>query len=302
MPSRHYNQRIMKLTELLEKDKEKLLTEISAAGTAEKAVPVLEKEVDKLLLTHNEQAGSDAERDEAAHMLQAVRLSLPLIDSNGYTKVWERGQGKDEGESKFSLTSILLLIGGLLLLGFGLFPLIMMGVQQVDSKSMTDFISRCVAILLGVTFLYISGSMYGKPKGKAKKEYQVEIKVDADRVYRNFRTVILSVDQSLEEVRLGAIQAKREQAGNIDGRPATTPELELFSDLLAASYSGDPEYALEKIDAIKYYLHKQQIEIVDYSEDTKQYFDLMPGTKTGTIRPAMVANGLVLKKGLASRG
>ena len=69
--------------------------------------------------------------------------------------------------------------------------------------------------------------------------------VDADRLYRYYRTVILSVDQSLDEVRSAEEYSKREQAGNIDGRPATTPEIELFSDLLAASYSEDPEYALE---------------------------------------------------------
>jgi hypothetical protein len=56
------------------------------------------------------------------------------------------------------------------------------------------------------------------------------------------------------------------------------------------------------VDQIKYFLHKNQIEVVDYSKDTAQYFDLMPGTKAGTIRPAMVANGRLLKKGLASKG
>lgn len=290
------------MTDLLEKDKDRLLTELSAAGTADKAGGVLEKEVDKLLLNYNESAGSDAERDAAAHMMQAVRLSLPLIDSIGDTQVWERGRGKDDGSGGMSVTSLLLLAGGLVLLGFGLVPLVMTGINQVDSDSMTDFIVRCGSIVMGAVILYLSGSLYGKPKSGGKKEYQVDIHVDADSIYRNFRTVILSVDQSLEEVHLGEVQAHREQAGNIDGRPATTPELELFSDLLAASYSGDPEYALEKIEAIKYYLHKQQIEVVDYSKDTAEYFDLMPGTKAGTIRPAMVANGRLLKKGLASNG
>lgn len=292
----------MKMTDLLEKDKDRLITELSAAAAADKACGVLEKEVDKLLLTYNESAGSDAERDAAAHMMQAVRLSLPLIDSVGDTKVWERGRGSDESSGGMSVTSLLLLVGGLVLLGFGLVPLVLTGVNQVDSDSMTDFIVRCGSIVMGAVILYLSGSLYGRPKGSVKKDYQVELHVDADSIYRNFRTVILSVDQSLEEVHLGEVQAHREQAGNIDGRPATTPELELFSDLLAASYSGDPEYALEKIEAIKYYLHKQQIEIVDYGKGTEEYFDLMPGTKAGTIRPAMVANGRLLKKGLASKG
>ncbi|MBQ6582711.1 MAG: hypothetical protein IJH77_02660, partial [Mogibacterium sp.] len=109
-------------------------------------------------------------------------------------------------------------------------------------------------------------------------------------------------DQSLEEIRAAERWSKREQAGTIDGRKAATPEIDLFAGLLAASYSQDPEYALEKIDEIKYYLHRQQIEVVDYSEETRQYFDLMPGTEAGTIRPALVADGAVLKKGLASAG
>jgi hypothetical protein len=71
---------------------------------------------------------------------------------------------------------------------------------------------------------------------------------------------------------------------------------------MAASYSGDPEYALEKIEQIKYFLHRQQIEVVDYSKENEKYFDLMPGIKAATIRPAMVAQGGLLRKGLASTG
>ena len=294
----------MKMTEILEKDKENLLTEIAGAGSAEAAVPVLEKEVDKLLLMHNDAAESDAERDAAAHIMQAVRLSLPMIDSIGYTRVWERGKNRapEEDGGGVSLTSIIMLLGGVVLIVYGLFPLVMTGLDQTRSEDMAGFIVKCASILMGMVFLYLSGSVYGRPKSRGKKEYQVEMHVDSERIFRYFRSVIISADQSLDEVRLAERQSKREQAGLIDGRTATGPELDLFSDLLAASYSGDPEYALEKIEAIKYYLHKQQIEIVDYSEDTKQYFDLMPGTKSGTIRPAMVANGLVLKKGLASKG
>ena len=43
----------MKMTDLLEKDKDRLLTELSAAASAEKAIHVLENEIDKLLLKHN---------------------------------------------------------------------------------------------------------------------------------------------------------------------------------------------------------------------------------------------------------
>ena len=66
------------MTDILEKDKDNLLTELSAAGSAEKAVRVLENEIDRLLLKYNEYCESDRERESAAYIMQAVRLSLPV--------------------------------------------------------------------------------------------------------------------------------------------------------------------------------------------------------------------------------
>jgi hypothetical protein len=158
------------------------------------------------------------------------------------------------------------------------------------------------ATVVGLIALYFSGYMYSRPKKAGKREYQVDIRIDADRIYRNFRTTILSVDQSLEEIRAAERWQAREKAGTIEGRTVSQSELDLFSDLLAAAYSGDPEYALEKVEQIKYFLHRQQIEVVDYNKENEKYFDLMPGSKTATIKPAMVAQGGLLKKGLASNG
>ena len=78
------------MLELLEKDKDRILTELAAAKTPEKGTAVLEKEMDKLILQYNDQCENDRERETAAYMMQAVRLSLPLVDSVGETKVWER--------------------------------------------------------------------------------------------------------------------------------------------------------------------------------------------------------------------
>ena len=292
----------MKMTDLLEKDKSSLLTALSAAGTADKAVRVLENEIDKLLLKHNEQCGSDRERETAAYIMQSVRLSLPLIDSNGKMKVWESGRDDSE-EGSFKISFFILLILGLALCVFGFGPLLMEQFVAADAASRNEVILHGGASVVGLIALYFSGYMYARPKQRKKKtEHQVEIKIDADKVYRNFRTAILSVDQALEEISAAERWREREKAGTIEGRAVTPAELDLFSDLLAASYSGDPEYALEKIEQIKYFLHRQQIEVVDYSKENEKYFDLMPGIKAATIRPAMVAQGGLLRKGLASTG
>jgi len=294
----------MKMTDILEKDKDKLLTELSAAGTAEKAVHVLENEIDKLLLKHNEYCETDRERESAAFMMQAVRLSLPLTDSNGKIKVWESGQKTevDTGGS-FKLSFLILLLAGLALCVFGFGQLIFEAYIGAEETARAQVLLHGGASVVGLIALYFSGYMYSRPKKvTGKKEYQVDIRIDADRVYRSFRTAILSVDQSLEEICAAERWKAREKAGSIDGRTVTQSELDLFSELLAAAYSGDPEYALEKIEQIKYFLHRQQIEVVDYTKENEKYFDLMPGSKAATIRPAMIAQGGLLKKGLASTG
>jgi hypothetical protein len=235
--------------------------------------------------------------------MQAVSLALPLIDSTGTTKVWEHDKEPKKAKSssdRISIPSALLMFAGIVLCIYAMFPLIIAGMEASEPATTRELVIRMIAVFGGLAAGILGGLLVRRGPVRTVKEQQVEIHVDADKLYRYYRTVILSVDQSLEEVSARERWDKREQAGNIDGRPATTPELDLFSDLLAASYSGDPEYALEKIEAIKYYLHRQQIEVVDYSDSTKQYFDMMPGTKTGTIRPAMVADGNLLKKGLAS--
>ncbi len=291
------------MTDLLEKDKDKLLTELSAAGTAEKAVKVLENEIDKLLLKHNEHCESDRERESAAYMMQAVRLSLPLIDSNGTIKVWERGgrlEGDDSGSFKVSF--LVLLILGIALCVFGFGPLMMEAYTGVAENARDQVLLHGGATVVGLISLYFSGYMYSRPKKRGKAEYQVDIRIDSERIYRSFRTALLSVDQAIEEIRASERWKEREKAGSIDGRAVTPSELELFSDLLAAAYSGDAEYALEKIEQIEFFLHRQQIEVVDYSKETEKYFDLMPGSKAATIRPALVAQGGLLKKGLASSG
>ena len=293
----------MKMTDLLEKDKDKLLTELSAAGTAEKAVKVLENEIDKLLLKHNEHCESDRERESAAYMMQAVRLSLPLIDSTGTIKVWERGgrlEGDDSGSFKVSF--LVLLILGIALCVFGFGPLMMEAYTGVAENARDQVLLHGGATVVGLISLYFSGYMYSRPKKRGKAEYQVDIRIDSERIYRSFRTALLSVDQAIEEIRASERWKEREKAGSIDGRAVTPSELELFSDLLAAAYSGDAEYALEKIEQIEFFLHRQQIEVVDYSKETEKYFDLMPGSKAATIRPALVAQGGLLKKGLASSG
>ena len=215
----------MKMTDLLEKDKDRLLTELSAAASAEKAIHVLENEIDKLLLKHNEQCETDRERESAAYMMQAVRLSLPLIDSNGKIKVWESGHTSetDTGGS-FKPSFLVLLIVGLALCVFGFGPLMMDAYTAAASNARDQVLLHGGATLVGLIALYFSGYLYGCPKKvKDKKEYQVDIRIDADRIYRCFRTALLSVDQSLEEINAAERWKARERPAALKAGLSRSP-------------------------------------------------------------------------------
>lgn len=294
----------MKMLDLLEKDKDYLLTELTRASVPERVAAVLETELDKLLLKYNEQASSDRERDAAAYMVKAVRHSLPLVDSVGETKVWEMQEGAQK-KRMVNPVALILLLAGIVCAVLTFFfmntitPKVGMTINDLKlQQPETYLLLATVVCILGFGLFRRIGT--GVPKKNRKQ--QIEIKIDPQRVYRSLHTAILSVDQSLEEVQAQERWAKKEQAGTIEGKVISGGELDLFADLLTASYSKDGEYALDKIEDLKYYLHKQQIDVLDYSEETKQYFDIMPGTQGGTIRPALVADGKILKKGLASRG
>ncbi|MBO4235657.1 MAG: hypothetical protein J5928_04365 [Firmicutes bacterium] len=294
----------MKMIDILEKDKDNLLTELTRAGVPERAAGVLETELDKLLLKYNEQASSDRERDAAAYMVKAVRHSLPLVDAVGETKVWEMQEGA-KARHKVNPVALILLVAGLICAVLTL--IFMNSIKFKMGMSVNDLkLAQPETFLLLATVVCILAfglfRRIGTVVPKKNRKQQVEIKIDADKVYRSIHTAVLSIDQSLEEVQAQDRWAKKEQAGTIEGKAISSGETDLFADLLTAAYSKDGEYALEKIEDLKYYLHKQQIEVMDYGEETKQYFDIMPGTQTGTIRPALVADGKVLKKGLASRG
>ena len=76
-------------------------------------------------------------------------------------------------------------------------------------------------------------------------------------------------------------------------------EIKLFTYLMEAKYSGQPEYALEQLDEVEHYLLKQDILVITYSKGNEKYFDFLNGEETKTVRPALVRGGEVLSKGLA---
>ena len=92
-----------------------------------------------------------------------------------------------------------------------------------------------------------------------------------------------------------------EQRRKAEAEPALSPEeTELIAGLLEGLYSGDGDYALEKLGALRCALADKGIEAVDYDDEHARLFDRMPGAETATLCPALTQGGTLLRRGLAT--
>ena len=104
----------MEMMQFLESDKEQILSGLVKAGSPEQAQTVLEKEFDKLLLQYNEECVEERVRNEARHMTQAAKMMIPMISSQGETRVWSKSTSSGEAGMKLTKTAIACIAGGVL--------------------------------------------------------------------------------------------------------------------------------------------------------------------------------------------
>ena len=314
----------MTLQTIFEQDRERLMSALSGADPVS-AVRGMNAELDRILYTFNDQEENAGVREAAGSMMLVAKAACSLVDSCGEPKIYGRTEYGKTAPGKGKLPK-----GGLLLLVLGLIAaaVTVAGVQLLASSAASGSAGWQSAglpprwILAGVPLLavaaaFFAGRLLRRGKDPAKETLHAETTIDASLVYTRLLSVILVMDKRLEEVRSAARQEEKErlkeQASAMD--PA---ELELLSRLLEDAYGrrGEDGQAEEEISQIGFYLHRKGIDVVDWSGDAaglgaaagggtagqSAWFDMMPAFSGGTIRPALIADGKLLKKGMASAG
>ncbi|MBR3554381.1 MAG: hypothetical protein IKN89_00585 [Oscillospiraceae bacterium] len=314
----------MTLQAIFEQNRERLMSALSGAEPAA-AVRVLHAELDRVLYTFNDQEESAPVREAAGSMMQAAKAACVLVDCAGETKIYGRteyGQSAPDGR-KVSKWGLLLLVLGLL----GAAVTVAGGQLLASSAAAAAADWQSAGLpprwllagvpLLSAAALFFAGILLRGRKADSKEMLHAETKLDASLVYHRLLSVILIMDKELEEVRSSARQEEkarlREQVSALDAA-----ELELLSRLLEDAYGrrGEDGQAEEEISQIRFYLHKKNVDVVDWTADTAAqsgteggaavvsgaWFDMIPAFSGGTIRPALAADGKLLKKGMASAG
>ncbi|MBQ8054182.1 MAG: hypothetical protein IJ198_10320 [Lachnospiraceae bacterium] len=293
----------MEMIQFLEADKEQLMSGLAAAGTPEKAQSVLEKEFDRLLLHYNEECMEEKVRDTARYLLQAAKMMVPMLSAADDVKIWAKSSSGPESEGKFELSVpaiACLAAGAVFLIGSVVGPAAAAG----SGFSMPAFLGGLPASILGGVLLFFAGRLSRNRKVQAGAgEQQTEVKVNAEKVYSCMRALVLSIDKSLGELS-DAVSYEKRQLPPSSGNGLPSEEADLFSNILEAAYSRreedpDDNTAREIISAVRYYLHRRQVETVELGSGKKEWFELLPGKQEVTLRPALVRDGTLIRKGLA---
>ena len=300
---------------IFEQNREHLMSAVSGTDTVS-VIRVLNSELDRMLYTFNDQEESARVREAASSMIQTAKAACSLVDSAGETNIYGRiDYGKTAPARKMSK------LGGLLLLVGLVGALVtLVGIQMLansaakGSAGLPPRYLLAVIPLLTIIASFFAG-MLSRKKETSHEALHAETKIDASKLYNYLLSVILVIDKCLEDVRNSDKQAERErtreQVSAMD--PA---ELELLSQLLEDAYGrrGGDGQAEEEISQIRFYLHRKNIDVVDWTQDVRKqrgkeeagaldnrgWFDMIPAYKSGAIRPALVADGKLLKKGMAS--
>jgi len=287
----------MTLTEFLEADRKKLISELTDAMTPDRASGVLEAEVERLTyLSASEFTGR--QQQAASRLLRTLRMAVRMVDSVGDVRMWERaGEEGSPGRKGSSAKGRTLLWAVLTAAGAAAAVL---GYFTGTGGAAMLRLPSLILILAGTAAAFAGGIFLGRgARGKQTAERRFEQVVDAERLYRYLRAALVVADQCLRE-EMSAEAFSERKRGEEEAASVSGEELRLFSNLFEAAYSGDTGYMQDCINEARFYLHGKHIEVLDYSEDNKVWFDRIPSSEQGTLRPALVSDGHVLMRGLAS--
>ena len=293
----------LKLQDILESDKEMILENIAADPSPAAVVNVLDRELDRMLYRYAEGCPDENAVTAAGNMIKSIKNSLPFLEAVDDVKEWKLSGGAEENKRKPGLAGIILTILGLASAAASFF----LQLSRTSESASVSVLNTALPLAAGIILVFLGGFLILSPRRKKKGEAEdtkLEFRVNPGEAYRVLKGIMLAADKSLEDVKeTGRLEKERALMAS-GGSELKPEEAELFSSLLESLYTKrNTEKSAETdemISAIRYYLYRKNVEIVNYSREQAGSFELLPAKKTGTLRPALKANGRLLKKGLAS--
>ena len=277
----------MTLLEIYRSRKDSLAQRIKESKSLYESSGVISEALETMQYQYLSEADNQPVKDKLDDLIKMAKTSLPMIESVNKSKLWDNHENVAP-KKKNPLPGFILLIIGVVLV-YASFA------QYLFVRSIKFATVQSNFIVMGIGCLLILVAGFAlffrkKPKNKAV----VEIMVDAEDLLNRFEEVIKSIDAILAKEKEAATKTKQlvDSAINDD-------EVQLFSYLMEAKYSAQPDFAMEQLSEVEHYLTKMDVLIVNYSKGNEKYFDFLEGDEDKTVRPALIRSGEIMAKGLA---
>lgn len=277
----------MNASEAFEHRKEALLEQLHAAKTLDQAIAacVMALEQTACELAQDEQDEHARQRQQA---VMALVRSMPHLLRSAKAQgelVLVPAQQAEAPKTKFSLGRIVQIIGAFMLGSLAVHELL-------DGQRLFALLQ-----LLGGGLLF-AGGLRMQPR-LAQHEYCARgvLAVDADETVRWLAQLCHAADVCAGDL---AIIGQEDGMVRLSGT-ADEAMLDLLVVLMEAKASGRSELAMRSLAQAEQYLRMLGIEAVFYGSGHDEMFDLLPTLgETRTIRPALIQDGKVLRRGTAA--
>ena len=149
--------------------------------------------------------------------------------------------------------------------------------------------------LAGANLLFLGGAV--QKAEPARMQARGIPFADAERLVRTLRELCQAADICVSDLML---LEKEAGTARLSGT-ADDAMLDLLTALMEAKASGRDDLAMRSLNQAEQYLHMLGVEMILYDEQHAQLFDILPTMGTSrTIRPAMMKDGKVLRRGVAA--
>lgn len=292
----------LSLVALLDEDKEMVLASLARDPSISAAQATLEKAVDRVMYRYVETCGEEALATGAQHILQSMKNTLPVMDTVGEARTWNRQALTQKRGLNFTAMSVALLVGGLVLVIAAVLGMLISG----RFSGTLAFIKAMLPAGLGSAALFFAGVQAARPKDRKRasegaEDVRTEFLVDGDKAWHCLRGAMLQADGQLDRISAENAVARQQASRNAVGAKVDPKALDLFSELLETAYAAGDDAARESATAIRYYLHSAGVDVTDYTPGKESWFEFLPASRAGTMRPALACEGKLIKKGLAAK-
>lgn len=282
----------MTMLEIYKSRRDSLALRIKESKSLYETGSVLSEAFETMQYQYLSQGDNDKLADQVTGLVNMAKASFPLIESVNKYKLWEKAEEGKEPKKKSPLPGLVMFLIGVLMVfmsvGYYMFTM------NIKFEEMQTYLAVMGG---GCLVMFVAGFMLFHRR-KAKLKATVEIAVDADDLLKRLEDVVANIDSLL-----AAAKAEKEQNAhrltNAMETAMNADEVQLFSYLMEAKYSGQPDFAMEQLDEVEHYLAKQDVLLVNYTKGNEKYFEFLEGEEAKTIRPAFIRKGEVLIKGLA---